>query len=205
MEYLGVCPASSVGSWHLLLPLNSAGVSPCAIFRCFTDEYSRCQKYFICKSWLRVWTENKLVPSTSRCLWSIYEPKAEHIKGTSISRHWHKLLEVQEPKERQGKQRLSGQALVASSSADTDCLCYFLEPWDISVRSAVMYYSYHRAERIKAQRGDLQWYKSLPPLSRLFGYRVSLYIRGWSGNLYVDQAGLKLTELCLLLPPKCWD
>ena len=28
---------------------------------------------------------------------------------------------------------------------------------------------------------------------------------GWPATHYVDQAGLRLTEICLLLPPECWD
>ena len=27
----------------------------------------------------------------------------------------------------------------------------------------------------------------------------------WPGTHYIDLAGLELTEICLSLPPKCWD
>ena len=38
-----------------------------------------------------------------------------------------------------------------------------------------------------------------------FQNRVSLCDSGWPGTLYVHQAGLKLTAICLLLPFKYWD
>jgi hypothetical protein len=35
---------------------------------------------------------------------------------------------------------------------------------------------------------------------------MSLYVRhGYVYAGYVDQAGLELTEICLLLPPESWD
>ena len=34
---------------------------------------------------------------------------------------------------------------------------------------------------------------------------VSLGSYGRPGTHYIDQADLKLTELCLVLPTKCWD
>lgn len=37
------------------------------------------------------------------------------------------------------------------------------------------------------------------------GYRVSLYSPVCPGTRYVDQAGLKLTEFCLLLAAECWE
>ena len=37
----------------------------------------------------------------------------------------------------------------------------------------------------------------------VFQDRVSLYIPGYPRTCSVDQTGLKLTEICLLLPPKC--
>jgi hypothetical protein len=39
----------------------------------------------------------------------------------------------------------------------------------------------------------------------LFWDGVSLHGPGYPGTHYVDQADLKLTEICLLLPPECWD
>lgn len=38
-----------------------------------------------------------------------------------------------------------------------------------------------------------------------FWDRVSLCVPDSHGTCYVDQASLKLTELWLTLPPKCWD
>lgn len=38
-----------------------------------------------------------------------------------------------------------------------------------------------------------------------FGDKVSLYIPGYLRTLHIDQAGLKLTKICLPLPPQCWD
>jgi hypothetical protein len=35
--------------------------------------------------------------------------------------------------------------------------------------------------------------------------RVSLHSLGCSGTHCIHQAGLELTEICLPLPPKCWD
>jgi hypothetical protein len=35
--------------------------------------------------------------------------------------------------------------------------------------------------------------------------RVSLCSLGCPETHFVDPAGLKLTEICLPLPPKCWD
>jgi hypothetical protein len=35
--------------------------------------------------------------------------------------------------------------------------------------------------------------------------QVSLCSPGCPGTCSVDQAGLELTEICLLLPSKCWD
>jgi hypothetical protein len=37
-----------------------------------------------------------------------------------------------------------------------------------------------------------------------FKNRVSLYSSGCPRIHYIDQAGLKLTEIQLPLPPKCW-
>ena len=39
----------------------------------------------------------------------------------------------------------------------------------------------------------------------IFWVRVSLCSSGCPGTHYVNQAGLKLTEICLPLPVKCWD
>jgi hypothetical protein len=39
----------------------------------------------------------------------------------------------------------------------------------------------------------------------LFGVRVSLCSPDCPGTLSVDQCGLELTEICLRLPPDCWD
>ena len=40
----------------------------------------------------------------------------------------------------------------------------------------------------------------------VFQDRVSLYhISGCPQSPFVDQAGLELTQICLLLPPKYWD
>jgi hypothetical protein len=36
-------------------------------------------------------------------------------------------------------------------------------------------------------------------------HRVSLCYPGWPDTHYVDQASLKLREIHLSLPPKCWD
>jgi hypothetical protein len=38
-----------------------------------------------------------------------------------------------------------------------------------------------------------------------FRARVLLCSSWCPGTHYVDQAGLKSTEICLLLPPECWD
>ena len=38
-----------------------------------------------------------------------------------------------------------------------------------------------------------------------FRRRVSLCIPGYPATHFVDQAGLELTEIYLLLPPQCWD
>jgi hypothetical protein len=35
--------------------------------------------------------------------------------------------------------------------------------------------------------------------------RVSLFGLDWPGTCFVDQAGLEFTEICLPLPPECWD
>lgn len=66
MDDLGVSPAIllTLGAcWCHTVQLERV---PCAILRCFIDEYSGCQEDFISKSGLRIWTENKLVPSASR-------------------------------------------------------------------------------------------------------------------------------------------
>ena len=39
----------------------------------------------------------------------------------------------------------------------------------------------------------------------VFWDRVSLCSSGLSGTSYIDQASIKLTEIHLPLPPKCWD
>jgi hypothetical protein len=39
----------------------------------------------------------------------------------------------------------------------------------------------------------------------LFWYRPSLCSSGWPRTHHVDYAGLELTEIHLLLPPKYWD
>ena len=39
----------------------------------------------------------------------------------------------------------------------------------------------------------------------LFWNRISLHSSSWSGTLYVDQAGLELIEVCLLLPLEFWN
>lgn len=36
-------------------------------------------------------------------------------------------------------------------------------------------------------------------------YNIALCSPDWFGILYVDQISLKLTEIYLLVPPKCWD
>ena len=41
--------------------------------------------------------------------------------------------------------------------------------------------------------------------SLFFWGRVSLCSPGYPGTHSVDKAGLGLTEICLLLPPECWD
>jgi hypothetical protein len=38
-----------------------------------------------------------------------------------------------------------------------------------------------------------------------FQERVSLCRVGYSETYSVDQSGLELTEICLPLPPECWD
>ena len=50
--------------------------------------------------------------------------------------------------------------------------------------------------------------KSSPPWSCIpfiffFQGRVSVYSSDCPDTLFIDQAGLKLIEICLLLPPKC--
>ena len=35
--------------------------------------------------------------------------------------------------------------------------------------------------------------------------RVSMYSPSCLGTYFIDQAGLKLTEICLPLPPECWN
>lgn len=35
--------------------------------------------------------------------------------------------------------------------------------------------------------------------------RVSRCSPGWPGTFEVDQAGVEITEICLSLPPKCWE
>lgn len=66
MDDLGVSPAVLLvpgACWCHTIQLERV---PCAILRCFIDEYSRCQKDLISKSGLRIWTENQLVPSAGR-------------------------------------------------------------------------------------------------------------------------------------------
>lgn len=38
-----------------------------------------------------------------------------------------------------------------------------------------------------------------------FKESISLCSPNWPGNCDVDQTSLKLTEVCLTLPPECWD
>ena len=50
------------------------------------------------------------------------------------------------------------------------------------------------------------WPLAICFLSSVFWDRVSLCKSpGCPGTHYVDQDGLKLTEICLPLPPECWD
>jgi hypothetical protein len=39
----------------------------------------------------------------------------------------------------------------------------------------------------------------------LFQYKVPPGSLDWPGSHHIDQAGLELTEICLLLPPRSWD
>ena len=54
------------------------------------------------------------------------------------------------------------------------------------------------------------WERFLPRLEKgchklLSWDRVSMCSLGCFGTCYVDQASLKLVEICLPLPPECWD
>lgn len=46
---------------------------------------------------------------------------------------------------------------------------------------------------------------SVLPVLFLFLDRVLLHSPGCPGTHCVDQANLELSEICLILPPECWD
>ena len=60
----------------------------------------------------------------------------------------------------------------------------------------------------RAYTGRTSSVRSLPPLLFFFLAHFTGFLipfPGWPGTCYVDQAGLKLTEIYLPLPPESWD
>jgi hypothetical protein len=58
---------------------------------------------------------------------------------------------------------------------------------------------------ISLAKGSLPTIDSTPQNHSEFFRRVLLINPGWPGTYYVDCLGLGLTEICLTLPPECWD
>jgi hypothetical protein len=60
----------------------------------------------------------------------------------------------------------------------------------------------HQAPRINPHRLDIRYLFFFFP-SNVFRDGISLCSSGYPSTYSVDQAGLKLTEICLPVPPKC--